>query len=278
MPEGPEIKRLAARLGRVLVDRPLTVLNFTYRGLDEFDSQLRSQRIAKINSRGKALLITFESGLTIYSHNQLYGKWVVVRRGLNPKTNRTQRLVISTDRHSAFLFSASEIEVLNSNELEFHPYLYKLGPDALACGTKWQSVYERLVSARFNKRSLGALLLDQSFVAGIGNYLRSEILFVSRLHPTKKPKDIPEARLKDLAKSILSLTWQAFETAGITNEPSRVFELKKKGIKRSKYRFSVFSRTGLGCYECGSEISRLELNGRRLYLCNSCQQMDTPAR
>ena len=109
MPEGPEIKRLAARLDKVLTNQPLKKLSFTYRNLNNFDDELGSQKIIRVDSKGKALLIFFESDRAIYSHNQLYGKWVIVRKGKMPTTNRTQRLVISTARHSAYLYSASSI-------------------------------------------------------------------------------------------------------------------------------------------------------------------------
>ena len=57
MPEGPEIKRLATRLDKVLTNQPLVELRFSYRDLDRFNDQLRVQSITKIDSKGKALLI-----------------------------------------------------------------------------------------------------------------------------------------------------------------------------------------------------------------------------
>ena len=271
MPEGPEIKRLATRLSKVLTNQSLEDVRFSYRDLDRFDSELRMQKITKIDSRGKALLICFESGLTLYSHNQLYGKWFIVRKGKNPKTKRAQRLVISTSKHSAFLYSASSIEILNPEELGNHPYLLKLGPDALSEETTWDCVYKQLVSSKFNGRSLGSLLLDQHFVAGIGNYLRSEILFISRLNPTLRPKDLSTKQKQNLARDVLRITKQAFLTAGVTNDLSRVSQLKEQGFSRSKYRFAVFARAGLSCYECGAKVVRSESNGRRLYSCLVCQ-------
>ena len=271
VPEGPEIKRLATRLNKVLTNQPLEELRFSYRDLDRFDDELRVQKITNVDSRGKALLVFFESGLTLYSHNQLYGKWLIVRKDKKPKTNRTQRLVISTSRHSAFLYSASNIELLEPEDLELHPYLAKLGPDALDEETKWAQVYQQLTSSKFEGRSLGSLLLDQHFVGGIGNYLRSEILYVSRLNPIDRPKDLAAKQKRTLSKEVLRVTKQAFLTAGVTNDLSRVSRLKELGLSRSKYRFAVFARTGLPCYECGEKIIRSETNGRRLYSCPVCQ-------
>ena len=271
MPEGPEIKRLATRLDKVLTNQSLEELRFSYRDLDRYNDQLRAQKITQVDSRGKALLVYFESGLTLYSHNQLYGKWLIVRKGKKPKTNRTQRLVISTSRHSAFLYSASSIELLEPEDLEVHPYLVKLGPDALGKETNWEQVYQQLTSSKFEGRSLGSLLLDQHFVGGIGNYLRSEILYVCSLNPVDRPKDLPDKKKQTLSKEVLRVTEQAFLTAGVTNDLSRVSRLKEQGLSRSKYRFAVFARAGLSCYECGEKIVRSETNGRRLYSCPVCQ-------
>ena len=271
MPEGPEIKRLSTRLKKVLANRALQNLTFSYRDLESYNHELSKQKIVNVDSRGKALIISFDGGLTIYSHNQLYGKWLIVRSGKNPKTKRTQRLVISTDRHSAFLFSASEIEVMETKNLELHPFLRKLGPDALSEETTQQQIFEQLISTRYQRRSLGALLLDQSFVAGLGNYLRSEILFNSRLHPLAKPMNMQREALNLLAKNILSVTRQAYETSGVTNDLDRVSKLKATGTRRRHYRFSVFSRDEMPCYICKKKIVRQEINGRRLYLCEFCQ-------
>ena len=271
MPEGPEIKRLSTRLKKVLANRVLINVNFSYRNLESYNNELSQQKIVNVDSRGKALLIFFDGGLTIYSHNQLYGKWLIVRSGKTPETKRTQRLVIDTGRHSAFLYSASEIEVLETKNLELHPFLKKLGPDALSEQTTQQQIFDQLISTRYRRRSLGALLLDQGFVAGLGNYLRSEILFNSRLSPLKKPANIKEESLKLLAKNILSVTRQAYETSGVTNDLGRVSKLKAKGAKRSNFRFSVFSRDKKPCYICKKKIIRQEINGRRLYLCEFCQ-------
>ena len=271
MPEGPEIKRLSSRLKKVLVDKALADVDFTYRDLEAYNQELRGQKIVDVDSRGKALIISFSQGLSIYSHNQLYGKWLIVRSGKIPKTNRSQRLVIRTDRHSAFLYSASDIQVLKTANLASHPFLSKLGPDALGNATTKNEVLEQLMSNRFRKRSLGALLLDQGFIAGLGNYLRSEILFNSKLHPFEKPINLSEGSLDGLARNILGVTRQAYETSGVTNDLSRVSQLKKKGVKRSHFRFAIFGRNKMPCYVCSKKIIRQEVNGRRLYLCQGCQ-------
>ena len=86
MPEGPEIRRAADALGRVLTDRPLTRIEYRVPRLAQRARTLHGARVTRVYARGKALLIEFDYGLTHYSHNQLYGEWEVARG--TPATER----------------------------------------------------------------------------------------------------------------------------------------------------------------------------------------------
>jgi endonuclease-8 len=108
---------------------------------------------------GKALLIRFEDGPTMYSHNQLYGRWFIRERGVLPSTRRQLRAAIHTPRASALLYSASQIEVLDDEGIAAHPYLSKLGLDLLSDGATPSRVRERMLEPRFRRRMLGGLLL-----------------------------------------------------------------------------------------------------------------------
>ena len=68
---------------------------------------------------------------------------------------------------------------------------------------------------------IGVAVFGSSFVAGIGNYLRSEILFSSRVNPLDRPKDLTRRQLGALARNTLGLTRQAYATSGVTNTPGR---------------------------------------------------------
>ena len=162
-------------------------MRFGLPDLVEWGEELTGREVLEVETRGKAMLTHFEGGLTVYSHNQLYGRWVVCRPGKPPETGRSLRLAIENEDRWALLYSASEIEVWPTDELEGHPFLARLGPDALRKGLTGRAITRRLESERFRGRSLAALLLDQAFVAGLGNYLRSEILHVSGVHPRDRP-------------------------------------------------------------------------------------------
>lgn len=271
MPEGPEIRRAAMRIDKVLHGRAAEVVCFGQPHLQHFEQVLSGERVEWVSSRGKALLTRFSNDLTLYSHNQLYGRWYIVRRDQLPRTHRTLRVAIHTATHSALLYSASDIEVLTPEALPLQKYLARLGPDALDDSVHWRDILALLLAPRFQRRSLAALYLDQSFVAGIGNYLRSEILFEARVDPFDRPCDLSRGRLGRLARATLDLTRQSLATSGITNKPSYVARARRAGLSRRHYRFAIFDRQNEACFACNSPVARVDVSGRRIYLCKVCQ-------
>ena len=121
MPEGPEIRRLRDRLAEAIEGETAQRIEFHLPRLTEWNGRLDGCRITAIESRGKALLTHLDSGHSIYSHNQLYGRWYVVPPGELPDTRRQLRLAIHTRRHRALLYSASDIEVWLSMANNFDP-------------------------------------------------------------------------------------------------------------------------------------------------------------
>ena len=274
MPEGPEIRRAADSIAKVLEDETIVTIRFGQPKLRHYAQQLRGQKVVQVETRGKALLTHFDHGLSIYSHNQLYGVWKVVKGHKLPQTKRSMRLLLQTDSHSAVLYSASDISVWPSAELVAHPFLAKIGPDIMDESLTWRAIAERLRDARFARKELAALYLDQAFLAGNGNYLRSEILHTARLHPRVRPAALSRGELGKLARSTLSISRRSYETGGITLAPRLSATLKAKGLSRSWRRFYVFGREDYPCYACGGHIRRQEIGSRRLYYCPTCQ----PAR
>ena len=270
MPEGPEIRRAADRLQKAIVGAPLRAVEFAFPRLKTFEDELAASRVSAIETRGKAMLTHFANGLSVYSHNQLYGRWYVVKAGKSAKTTRSLRFAVRGVTHDILLYSASDIDVLDEVGIATHPFLHKLGPDALDATLTVQQVDARLADPHRARRRLADLLLDQAFVAGIGNYLRSEILFDARLLPTRRPGSLDAQERAALAQSILTITRRAYRLAGITNDPARAAELKVAGVSYGQRRHAVFERAGKLCYRCAGTIETAELN-RRVFWCPGCQ-------
>ncbi|MEL7085830.1 MAG: endonuclease VIII [Cyanobacteria bacterium P01_A01_bin.3] len=271
MPEGPEIRQSADRIAAALLNQPTTEVFFAFDRLKLFEAELTGETVVSVKPRGKAMLIRFSNALSIYSHNQLYGVWMIRKAHNYPTTNRQLRLAIHTTRKSALLYSASDISVLTDSDIADHPFLSKLGPDVLDENTTVDTVRDRLQQKQFHRRRFSTLLLDQHCLSGLGNYLRSEILFVSGLHPSQRPIDCSPTQLDTLSGNILIITRQSYETKGITNDLDTALALKSEGYRRRDYRFYVFSRKDKPCRTCGTPIVKETLGGRRCYYCPQCQ-------
>jgi len=272
MPEGPEIRRAADRIELVLKDQIADKVQFGLAPLKKYAKPLTGSTVLKLETRGKALLTHFDSGYTIYSHNQLYGVWRVVKRDRLPKTNRQLRLAIHTQEHSALLYSASDISVWRTENIEEHPFLKRIGPDILNPHLGWRDVAERLQSKAFAGRALNSVYLDQTFLAGLGNYLRSEILFLAGVHPEQKARDLTKGQIGRLARTTLEISQRSYALEGVTLPERQYTALKKKGVTYGKARFFVFGRSKQPCRTCGTQIQRTTANSRRIYTCGNCQQ------
>lgn len=270
MPEGPEIRRAADRLAEAVVGAPLRTAWFAFPALKPHEKRLRGRRIEAIVPHGKALLTQFDHGWTLYSHNQLYGVWKIAAAGERPDSGRSLRVALETDTRAILLYSASDVAMWRTADLPRHPFLSKLGPDVLDPALTAAAVEARLDDPRFRGRALGALLLDQAFLAGMGNYLRSEVLFAARLLPERRPRDLDRAERSALAHELLAIPRRSYATRGIA--PASGMRADYLTDTPEGFRFEVFDREGLPCPACGTAIVRREVGMRRLYLCPRCQR------
>ena len=276
MPEGPEIRRMVDDIADAIGNRDARQVFFAFDRFKGFESTLAGRRVTGVEARGKAVLVFFaargdDGPWCVYSHNQLYGKWRITRAETEPNTRRQLRFAVFTRDKAARLYSASDIRLVRPDALDDVPYLAHLGPEPLNEDITADDLVERLNDRRFAGRALGGLLLDQGFIAGIGNYLRSEILFEAGIAPKTWPKDLDCNAKQRLAEAAVRLIRRAYETKGITNPPERAKRLKNEGASFGQRRHMVFGRAGRACYECGHEIIKTTITSRRLYYCPDCQ-------
>lgn len=263
MPEGPEIRRAADSLEAAIKGKPLTDAWFAFPQLKPYETQLIGQTVTHIETRGKALLTHFSHNLTLYSHNQLYGVWRVINVGEQPQTNRVLRVRLQTAEKAILLYSASDIEMLTPEQLLTHPFLQRVGPDVLDMRLTAETVKARLLSPAFRNRQFSGLLLDQAFLAGLGNYLRVEILWEVGLAGQRKASQLNERQLDALSDALLEIPRLSYNTRGVVDD---------KKHHGALFRFKVFHRKGKPCERCGGAIERTMLSSRPFYWCPACQQ------
>ncbi|WP_338562204.1 endonuclease VIII [Erwinia sp. E_sp_B01_3] len=262
MPEGPEIRRAADKLEKAIRGKTLTDVWFAFPQLKTYEASLVGERVEAIETRGKAILTHFSNGLILYSHNQLYGVWRVVKSGNEPATSRILRVRLAAADKTILLYSASDIELLNQDTLAAQPFLQRVGPDVLDMTLTSEQVRERLLSTRFRRRQFSGLLLDQAFLAGLGNYLRVEILWQAGLAPQRKAQDLTEEQVEKLVEALLAIPRLSYQTRGISKENKHHGAL---------FSFKVFHRAGKACERCGGIIEKSTLSSRPFYWCPGCQ-------
>ena len=271
MPEGPEIRRAADRIGKALVGKIIEEGQWPHPALSNAEELVLGHEVLSVTSRAKAMLIRFSSGYSMYSHNQLYGRWTVHLKTTDPRSRRSLRAEFITDRHAVRLWSATDISLLPTPEENGHPFLARLGPDVLDEEVDAPFLGEHLRSKSIYRKKGATLMLDQRCFAGLGNYLRSEILHAAGVHPDDRPCDLDDETVERWASCIKSITVRAYETAGVTVPKETAEAGKARGEPRRTWRHAVFCRNDRPCLTCGDLVLRKRYAGRRLDYCPTCQ-------
>lgn len=277
MPEGPEIRRAADRIGKALVGKTIQAGQWPYHTLEGRRGLIEGHDVLSVTSRGKAMLIRFSSGWTMYSHNQLYGRWTVHLNTTKYESRRSLRAEFITERHAVRLWSATDISLLPTPEENGHSFLQRLGPDVLDEDVTVGVLADHLRSKKIYRKKAATLMLDQRSFAGLGNYLRSEILHGAGVHPDDRPCDLNERVLDTWAKCIKTITVQAYEHKGVTVDLAVASASKSRGEPRRMWRHAVFCRNDRPCLTCGDLVLRKRYAGRRLDYCPTCQPSQRPS-
>ena len=132
-------------------------------------------------------------------------------------------------------------------------------------------IVDRFEDTNFHRRQLATLLLDQGFVAGVGNYLRSEILWSEEVHPRQKLGGMDPEERGGLAETTWRLTRRAYEKDSATIDDELEAERAGQSDDDLDDRYHAYGRESADCLRCGDTIVREEHGGRRVFLCPTCQ-------
>ncbi len=188
MPEGPTIRNTADRLREALAGRRIEHFQSSLKkaASEEWAGKITGQLVRAVRSHGKNLFVDFENDWTLYTHMLMWGAWHVYTPG-EPwrKERRKARVVLETADHCVVLFSAPVCQLIPASTLPMHP-TSELGPDLMAepFGAAELAEIRRRVRAQ-DATAIGEAVMNQTVMAGIGNILKSEILFAVRIHPLR---------------------------------------------------------------------------------------------
>ena len=271
MPEGPEIHRAADRLRKALVGKTLVEVHAEHPAVAGRLDGWVGREVESVEARSKAMLIRVGDHV-LYSHNQLYGRWTVNRASTAPPDwKRSLRVALINRTHACRLWSASDVMLLEPWEVEGHPYIAQLGPDIADLLTTVAEVRAHIDEDRFQRRGLAGLMLDQRFIAGVGNYLRSEILFEAGVDPTRRLGQLNATEKDALADAAMIITRRAYHQKGVTVDLETYQIMRESGVARRSARHYVFHRDGMACHRCQATIVHGRVGGRRLDVCPACQ-------
>jgi len=246
MPEGDSLHRAAKRLQvlagqRVEVETPHP--RAAVKGLAE---RLDGRTLETVEAVGKNLLLRFEGGLVLRSHLRMTGRWRVEPTG-GRRAGRPW-LVLRGAAHEAVLWNGPVLELVQDGGRLSH-----LGPDILERPPDLEEMVERL-RAEPQTRAVGAALLDQRLVAGIGNMWKAEALWDARVSPWRALSDVPDVELR-----------AALDAA---------HRLMRAGVEGTRPLRHVYRRAGRACRRCGTVIrSHAQGEAARIaYWCPGCQR------
>jgi endonuclease-8 len=267
MPEGDTIARAASALHRALAGRVVTAFTTGLAPLARVDDDtpLAGRTIEACRAVGKHLLITFSGGLILRTHMRMHGSWHLYRPGERwQRPPRAARIRIDTDAWVAVAFDVPVAEFVREADVHRHRPLAMLGPDLTDPAFNRAEALTRLAAA--GDRPIGDALLDQRIVAGLGNVLRSEALFVAGVHPERAAGRMDGnelTRLLDTAATLLQRNARADGT------PMR----NTTGRRAPGEALWVYGRTGQRCRRCGTAIRSTArgVDARRVYWCPACQ-------
>ena len=273
MPEGDTIFRTARTLHRALAGRSVTRFESVYPKLTriDHDSPLAGRTVLSVTARGKHVLMTFSGDLILHTHMRMNGSWHIYRPGERWRAPRHEmRICVDTAKYVAVGFSIPVAEFLTSAQFAQHEQLQALGPDLTDPDFDRSEVRRRM--AGLATEPLHDVLLNQRVVAGIGNVLKSEVLFVARINPFMQAVELADEafdRLMDAARRLMDMN-----TRESTTLPP-AFGRRTTGSLDPHAKLYVYGREGKPCRACGSAIEarKTGLDARLTYWCPRCQPL-----
>jgi endonuclease VIII len=273
MPEGDTIFRAARTLDRALAGDVVIRFESVFPALNRIaeDHPIVGRTIERVAARGKHLLMTLSGALVLRTHMRMNGSWHIYRPGERwQRPARDMRVLLGTARFVAVGFNVPVAEFIESRNLERHRALASLGPDPLDTSFDPGEALRRMRAQP--RMTIDDALLDQRVLAGVGNVLKSEILFVSGVPPFAAIADLPDATLGRVIDAACDLL-----KANVLTHVQLLSRATGRRTTRSldpSAKLWVYGRGGKSCRRCGAriEMRKTGIDARLTYWCPRCQQ------
>ena len=286
MPELPEIEIVKRSLfkkinGAKIVNVKINNKNLRYKITDALPKKLINEKILKISRRSKYLIFHFKNKLLL-AHLGMSGKFLIIR-SKDKKMFKTSFYydldILAKHNHIHFILN-NGLELIYNDVRRFGffklfeniklkeiTYLKKLGPEPFSVLFCIKYV-QKFIKNR--KKNIKSLLMDQTFVSGLGNIYVNEALFLSKIHPLRQCSNLERKSIKNLIYNIRKVLKIAINQGG-----SSIRDFKNVYGKSGNFQqfFNVYGQENKNCsrISCKGKIKKISISNRSSFYCNVCQ-------
>ena len=286
MPELPEIEIVKRSLFKMvnkakIVNVKINNKNLRYKIPDTLSKKLINEKILKISRRSKYLIFHFKNKLLLV-HFGMSGKFLIVRSKDSKmfKTSFYYDLnILAKHNHIYFVLNNGLVLIYNdvrrfgffklfeNIKLKEIIFLKKLGPEPFSVLFCIKYV-QKFIKNR--KKNIKNLLMDQTFVSGLGNIYANEALFLSKIHPLRQCSNLERKSIKNLIYNIRRVLKISINQGG-----SSIKDFKNADGKSGNFQqfFNVYGQENKNCsrISCKGKIKKISISNRSSFYCNSCQ-------
>jgi formamidopyrimidine-DNA glycosylase len=266
MPELPEVETIKRELEKAVLGKKITdiVINnpkvIKEPKKDAFISGLKNTTIKNILRRGKLLIFELSSGKSLAIHLRLTGQLVYPGDALQSRVS----FKLSDGKFLDFRDQRLLGELRLIADWQSLKFIKGLGPEPFDITIK---KFKDMLSKK--KTKIKPLLMDQTFISGVGNLYAAEALFKARIHPERPAVSLTDKEKEALFKEIKDTLHEAIQHKG--SSVDQYVQLSGKPGDYVKYH-KVYDREGRPCLVCKTPIKRINLGGRGTYFCPKCQK------
>ena len=269
MPELPEVETIKNELELYVVGRSISGITLFWEGMlrqpspSEFYTRINGQEITGLKRRGKYLIFSLSNGDLLIIHLKMSGS-LLIGKDSSPPAKYT-RAIIHLDNGTNIFFPDPRKFGTMQLVRDKDSVVGKLGPEPLAA-----DFTPKILAKRLSKRkaSIKAVLIDQSFIAGMGNMYADEALFSAGIYPLRTASILSQGEVERLYHAIQQVLWSAIANKGA----SIVNYLRPDGTPgKAHFQFNVAHGRGKNCPSCGMLLKRVVVRNRGTYFCPHCQ-------
>jgi formamidopyrimidine-DNA glycosylase len=219
MPEGPEVKNMVLQLNKYLSGKTLHQIvlhsgRYSKKSPDNFNKFIENLplKILEVRNKGKFIWFQFEKEWTMWNTLGMTGGWK-----LEKDKHSHYEFILDNDKSLWFndIRNFGTLKFCNSLE-EFEKKLKSLGPDVLEDEFTPDILENLLKQNKLKDKTLPEIFMNQRYLSGIGNYLKSEILYESKISPHRKLVDLNQNDIEILYKNIRKISLSSLKAGGAT--------------------------------------------------------------